>query len=60
MNAADYRQRAEQHAPKTAEEIERAARELISSGLGEHTVAHILRMDVNALRRMLGAPAGAT
>jgi hypothetical protein len=54
MSDIYYRDRAERHAPKTAAEIERAARELAASGLGEHTVAHILRMDVNALRRMLG------
>jgi hypothetical protein len=55
----EYRQRAELHAPKTTVEIERAARELAARGLGDHTVAHVLHMDVNALRRMLGAPATA-
>jgi len=55
----DYRRRAELHAPKTTAEIERAARELVASGLGVCTVAHVLRMDPDALRRMLGAPAAA-
>jgi hypothetical protein len=59
MTPSDYRQRAELHAPKTIAEIEHAARQLAASGFGDHTVAHILRLDVNALRRMLGAPAGA-
>jgi hypothetical protein len=54
VNDIYYRDRAQAHAPKTAEEIERAARDLAASGFSDHTVATILKVDVNALRQMLG------
>lgn len=52
MSAAD-RDRAEQYAPKTAAEIQAAARELAKQ-YSDHTVAAILKLDVNAVRLMLG------
>jgi hypothetical protein len=51
------RERAEAHKPKTPAQIERAAHELVGRGWGEHTVAHILDLDVNALRQLLGEQA---
>lgn len=54
MTDVYYRDRAQAHAPKTAEEIERAATDLVASGFSDHTVAAVLRMDVNAVRQLLG------
>jgi len=47
-------QLAELHAPKTSAEIERAAREMVANGYSDHTIAAILRIDVSAIRQMLG------
>jgi hypothetical protein len=52
--STQYGERAEVHKPRTAEEIERAARALAAQGFGDHTIAHVLTMDVNAVRQMLG------
>jgi hypothetical protein len=54
-----YSDRAQAHAPKTAVEIERAARDLFASGFSDHTVAAILKLDVSAIRQMLGERANA-
>jgi hypothetical protein len=59
MSDIYYRDRAEAHAPKTAAEIERAARDLAASGFSDHTVAAILKLDVSAIRQMLGGRANA-
>jgi hypothetical protein len=54
MSEAFYHERAQTHAPKTAAEIERAARDLAASGFSDHTVAAILKLDVSAIRQLLG------
>jgi transposase len=54
MNDIFYRDRAQMHAPKTADEIERAAKDLAASGYSDHTVAAILNVDVAAVRQMIG------
>jgi hypothetical protein len=54
MSDVFHRDRAQMHAPRTPEEIARAARDLAASGFSDHTVAAILKVDVNALRKMLG------
>jgi hypothetical protein len=52
----DYLARTQQHAPKTRQEIEAAARELAARGFSDHAVAAILKMDVTGIRRILGEP----
>lgn len=54
MKDADYRERAEAYKPRTAAEIEHAARDLAAQGFGDYTIAHVLRLDVNAIRQMIG------
>ena len=54
----DYQDRAERFAPKTLEEIRDAARQMLRDGLGEHSVADALQLDVNAVRRLIGECAG--
>jgi hypothetical protein len=49
-----YRDRAEKHAPKTPQEVARAAQDLAASGYSDHTIASILKADVNAIRRLIG------
>jgi hypothetical protein len=49
-----YRERAEMHKPKTPEEIQRTAQDLAAQGFGDYTIAHVLAMDVNAVRQMIG------
>lgn len=51
----DYRARAERNGPKTAAELRQAAQQMIRDGLGEHTVAAALQLDVNAVRRLVGS-----
>jgi len=54
MTDADYRARAEQHAPKTPAEVAATARNLASQGFSDHTVAAILKIDVQSARQMIG------
>jgi hypothetical protein len=54
MSNAEYRARAMEHAPKTTEEILRAAKSLAAAGFTDHTVAAILQADVNAVRQLIG------
>lgn len=54
----DYSRRATEHAPATAEGLRDAALEMLRSGLTDHDAAHVLRLDVNALRRLIGACPG--
>lgn len=54
----DYDRRAAEHAPQTAEGLRAAALEMLRSGLTDHDVAHVLRLDVNAVRRLIGACPG--
>jgi hypothetical protein len=42
------------HAPKTFSEVTATARTLIASGFGDHSVAAILALDVNAIRALIG------
>ena len=52
----DYRQRAEQHAPvNTAEEMRAAAQNLLRDGFSDHGIAAALGLDVEAVRRLIGA-----
>jgi hypothetical protein len=51
----DYRARAEEHMPKTPAEIAATARDLVSQGYSDHTAAAILKIDVAAVRQMIGA-----
>ena len=50
----DYRQRAEAHKPSDAAGIRAAALEMLRSGLTDHDVGHVLRLDANAVRRLVG------
>jgi hypothetical protein len=52
----DFRALAEEHMPKTPVEIAATARDLISQGYSDHTAAAILKVDVAAVRQMIGAP----
>jgi hypothetical protein len=56
VTVIDYDARAQRHAPKTAEQIAAAARELARDGHSDHTIAQILRLDVQAVRQIIGAP----
>jgi hypothetical protein len=51
----EYRARAEAHMPKTKVEVESAAAALAAQRYSDHTIAAILRIDVNAVRQMIGA-----
>jgi hypothetical protein len=55
----DYRIRAETHRPKTPGEIERAAKDLDARGLGAYTIAHVLKLNIEQVNRMLGIAARA-
>ncbi len=50
----DYRQRANEHAPKTVDEIRAAAHRLSNEGYSERGIADALRLDISAVRRLLG------
>lgn len=54
MTDSEYRRRAEEHAPKTPAEVAQTARNLLKRGFSDHTIASILKIDVNAVRLMLG------
>ncbi len=54
----DYRTRAERHAPQTAAELRRAAQQMLRDGMGEHSVADALKLDVAAVKRLVGQCAG--
>jgi hypothetical protein len=51
INARDP---ADRHAPATAEEIAAAAHSLACQGFSDHTVAAILKLDVAAVRQLIG------
>jgi len=53
MNA-DYQARAQQNAPKTPTEVAMAARDLAAQGFTDHTISSILKIDVAAVRQMIG------
>jgi hypothetical protein len=50
----DYRVRAEAHMPKSIDEVQAAARQLAAQNFSDHTVAAILKIDVHAVRQMIG------
>ena len=55
MNSQIFRRdQAQRFAPKTADEIQQAARDLADTGHSDHTIAAILKADVNAVRAMIG------
>ncbi len=58
MKSGDYRERAIANAPRTVDELREAARQMAQSGLGEHTIAEALHLDVAAVRGLLGNCAG--
>jgi hypothetical protein len=51
---SDYRQRALEHAPQTADEITQAVLDLAAAGYSDHTIAGILQANVNSVRQLLG------
>ena len=54
----DYAARAREFAPVTLEELRAAARQMARDGLGEHSIAAALQVDVNAVRRLIGTCSG--
>jgi hypothetical protein len=56
MIDSEYRRRAEEHAPKTPAEVAQSARDLIKQGFSDHTVAAILKLDIDSVRQMIGPP----
>jgi hypothetical protein len=54
MTELTYRDLAKKHAPQTAQEIVRAAHELAAAGHSDHTIAAVLKLDVNAVRQLIG------
>jgi hypothetical protein len=47
---------ANEHRPKTEEEISRAAKWLAADGHSDYGIANILQANVNSIRQILGAP----
>ena len=58
MKSADYRERAQANAPRTVDELRTAAWRMARDGLGDHSIAEALKLDVAAVRRLLGNCAG--
>jgi hypothetical protein len=52
--SSNYRERANRFAPKTADEIQAAARRLADQGFGDFDIAWILGLDVAAARKLIG------
>lgn len=52
--ALDYEKLANLHRPLDANQILAEARRLKAEGHSDYGIAHCLRLDVNAVRRMLG------
>jgi hypothetical protein len=50
----EYARRAEQHRPRTPQEVRRAAQEMARDGLGDYSIAAALNLDVVAVRRLIG------
>lgn len=50
--AHEYHTRAVKHAPKTQDEFERAVRDFVARGYGEHDVARILGLGIQAVRQL--------
>jgi SOS response regulatory protein OraA/RecX len=54
MNDVEQRARAEANAPKSPEEVAAAARDMASRGYSDDVIASVLRIDMAAVRQMLG------
>lgn len=54
MSDVYYRDRAEAHKPRTKEGIIEAAREMLRNGLTDYDAAHVLKLDVEQVRRLIG------
>lgn len=54
MSTDGYAARAQEYAPRSIAELRAAARQMLRDGLGEHSIADALRLDVDAVRRLLG------
>jgi hypothetical protein len=54
IGKSSYRERAAQHMPQSKEGLLHAAREMLRNGLTDHDVAHVLRLDVQQIRRLIG------
>lgn len=58
MSAQDYAARAQINAPRTPAEVAEAARQLLRDGHTDSTIAQILGLDVEQIRRLLGQCVG--
>lgn len=54
MSDIYYRDRANLYKPKTSSEIAAAAKDLAAQKFGDHTISHILKIDVNLVRMIVG------
>jgi hypothetical protein len=54
MSDIYYRDRATKYAPKTVDEIVRAAHELARQGHSDHTISAVLKLEINSVRQLLG------
>jgi sulfur transfer complex TusBCD TusB component (DsrH family) len=54
VNDAEQHARAEANAPKSPEEVAAAARDMAARGYSDDVVASVLRIDIAAVRQMLG------
>jgi hypothetical protein len=52
--ALNYRTRADANMPQTVDDQRRTAKDLAREGYGDYTIADPLRMDVAAVRRLIG------
>ncbi len=55
MSNDRYAARSQQNAPRTVDELREAARAMLRDGFGENTIAAALRLEVDAVRRLLGS-----
>lgn len=55
MSTDDYAQRAQANAPRTAEQLRTAARQMMLDGHGAATIAQALQLDVLGVKRLLGS-----
>ncbi len=54
MSTDGYAARAQEYAPRSIAELREAARQMFRDGHGLHSVAAALRLDANAVRRLVG------
>jgi hypothetical protein len=60
QSAIFYRDRSQQYAPRTPDETAQAAHALAADGFSDSTIAAILRLDVAAVRQLIGQRAPTT